>query len=89
MRKQLTILLLVSSLMACQREGNDPAPFDSLEATGILGRWEIADEVMNGVISDMLPRCCEFLEFIPDDNIGDYKGLLTHTDSQEIGRAHV
>ena len=84
MRKQLTILLLVSSLMACQREGNDPAPFDSLEATGILGRWEIADEVMNGVISDMLPRCCEFLEFIPDDNIGDYKGLLTHTDSQGL-----
>ena len=84
MRNEVIMLLLVLSLMACQREGNDPAPFDSLEATGILGRWEIANEVMNGVISDMLLRCCEFLEFIPDDNIGDDKGLLTSTDSQGL-----
>jgi hypothetical protein len=84
MKKQAILLLLLSSLMACQRESNEPATFDNLEATGILGRWEIAHEVMNGVISDMLPMCCEFLEFMPDDNIGDYKGLLTFSDSQGL-----
>ena len=84
MRNQIFILLLVSSLMACQREGNDPGPFDSLEATGILGRWEIQDEIINGNISDMIPKCCEFLEFDPDDNIADNKGLLTNTDSQGL-----
>ncbi len=84
MRNQIFILLLASSLMACQREGNDPAPFDSLEATGILGRWEIQDEIINGNISDMIPKCCEFLEFDPDDNVTDNKGLLTNTDSHGL-----
>lgn len=83
--RQLKFLLVLSLafitvLTGCEKdEDNDAAPFDRLEAIGILGRWEIADEVMNGIISDMLPRCCEFLEFIPDDNFGDYKGLLTST----------
>jgi len=39
---------------------------------------------MNEIISDMIPRCCEFLAFIPDDTIRDNKGLLTHTDSQGL-----
>lgn len=84
MRNQIFILLLIFSLMACQKEGNEPAPFDSLEATGILGHWEIQDEVINGNISDMIPKCCEFLDFEPDDNITDNQGLLTITDSQGL-----
>lgn len=82
--KILKFFFLVPFLMAFQCEDDDPAPFDKLETTRILGRWEIADEVMNGVISDMLPRCCEFLAFEPDDKIGDYKGFLTYTDSQGL-----
>jgi hypothetical protein len=70
--------------MAFQCESNDLVLIDSLEATGLFGRWEIADEVTNGVISDMLPKCCEFLEFDPDDDITDSKGLLNYTDSQGL-----
>ena len=84
MKKCLKLMLFLPFLMAFQCESNDPTPFDSLEATGLFGRWEIANEVMNGVISDMLPKCCEFLEFIPDDNIRDNTGFLTFTDSQGL-----
>ena len=84
MKKYLQLMLFLPFLMAFQCESNDPTPIDNLEATALFGRWEIADEITNGAISDMLPKCCEFLEFIPDDNISDYKGLLTHTDSQGL-----
>jgi hypothetical protein len=49
-----------------------------------LGSWEIQDEVTNGIISDMIPRCCEFLRFDKDGNISDNIGLLTYTDSQGL-----
>jgi hypothetical protein len=84
MKNLLTTILLLTSLIACEQSGNDPAPFDSLESIGILGRWEITDEVINGVITDLLPKCCEFLEFLPDDNLGDYTGILSSTDSQGL-----
>ncbi|MDY2586929.1 hypothetical protein [Winogradskyella aquimaris] len=84
MKKYLQILLFTPFLMAFQCESDDPAPFDNLETTGILGSWEIQDEVINGNISDMIPRCCEFLEFDPDDDIRDNKGLLTYNDSQGL-----
>jgi hypothetical protein len=76
--------MLFPFLMAFQCESDDPVPFDNLDATGLLGSWEIQDEIINGNISDMLPKCCEFLEFDPDDNITDSKGLLTYTDSQGL-----
>ena len=78
MKKYFKLMLFLPFLMAFQCEENDPAPLDRLEETGLFGRWEIQDEVLNGVISDMLPRCCEFLEFEPDDNVSDYFGLLTY-----------
>ncbi|MHA7843446.1 MAG: hypothetical protein ACX93I_09020 [Winogradskyella sp.] len=84
MKKNLIVLLFIPFLMAFQCESDDPAPLDSLETTGIFGRWEITDEIMNGTISDMLPRCCEFLEFEPDNNITDYKGNLSYTDTQGL-----
>lgn len=82
--KKLRFLIFVPFLMAFQCESDDPALFDNLEAKGLLGQWEIQHEVMNGNISDMVPKCCEFLEFNPDDNIRDNKGLLTYTDSQGL-----
>lgn len=81
----LVLSLAVSTVFtSCEKdEENDAAPLDRLEAIGILGRWEIADEAVNGGIgiSDLLPRCCRFLEFTPDDNIDDHKGLLTSTSA--------
>ena len=84
MKKYLKLVLLVPFLMAFQCEGNDPAAFDNLDASGLLGSWEIQDEIINGNISDMIPKCCEFLEFDPDDDITDSKGLLTYIDSQGL-----
>lgn len=84
MKKNLKLMLFLPILISFQCGNNDPIPFDNLDASGLLGRWEIANEVTNGVISDMLPKCCEFLEFNPDDNISDFKGLLIHTDSQGL-----
>ena len=84
MKKFLKLLLFMPFLMAFQCESDDPAPIDNLESIGLFGRWEIQDEVMNGIISDMIPRCCEFLEFEPDENIRDNKGLLSYTDSQGL-----
>ncbi|WP_145990406.1 hypothetical protein [Psychroflexus sp. MES1-P1E] len=49
-----------------------------------MGRWEISNEVMNGFISDMLPKFCEFLEFDTDENKRDYKGFLTYIGSQGL-----
>lgn len=82
--KYLGVLFLAGLLMAFQCESDDPSSIDNLEPIGLFGRWEIQDEVMNEIISDMIPRCCEFLAFIPDDTIRDNKGLLTHTDSQGL-----
>lgn len=84
MKKHLFLLMLFPCLTAFQCESDDPAPFDILDTTGLLGSWEIQDEIINGNISDMIPKCCEFLEFDPDDNITDSKGLLTYTDSQGL-----
>lgn len=67
MKKYLIALLFIPFLMAFQCEGDDLAPLDGLETTGIFGRWEITNEIMNGTISDLLPRCCEFLEFESDN----------------------
>lgn len=82
--KYLRLLFFWALLMAFQCESDNPTSFDSLEATGLLGRWEIQDEIINGVISNMIPKCCEFLEFNPDDNIRDSIGFLTYSDSQDI-----
>ncbi|MBT8260525.1 MAG: hypothetical protein KJN82_04360 [Bacteroidia bacterium] len=82
--KYLMFLFLTPLLMAFQCESDDPALFDNLDTTDLLGRWEIQDEILNGNISDMIPRCCEFLEFDPDDVITDRNGYLTYTDSQGL-----
>jgi hypothetical protein len=50
--------MLFPFLMAFQCESDDYAPFDILDTTGLLGSWEIQDEIINGNISDMIPKCC-------------------------------
>jgi hypothetical protein len=71
-------------LLAFQCDQETEIIEDNLDAIGIMGRWEIQDESINITISDMTPKCCEFLEFNPDDNLRDSIGFLTYTDSQNI-----
>lgn len=84
MKKYVKLLLFLPFLFSFQCKDNDPAPLDRLEETGLLGRWEIQDEVLNGVIADLLPRCCAFLVFKADDNISDKRGLLTYTANEIV-----
>ena len=77
--KILRILLIVPFLMAFQCDKEEPLPIDELDGTGIYGRWELTDEVY-GNISDLLPKCCEFYEFLPDDIPEDQSGLWSYTD---------
>lgn len=81
--KKLLIVLLLSCLMAFQCEDDYPAP-DNLDATGLFGSWEIQEEIINGNILDMIPRCCEFLRFDKDGDVTDNIGHLTYTDSQGL-----
>lgn len=87
MKKQLLFPLL-SFLMAFQCE-EDASPFDVLNETGLFGLWEIQEEVINGSIDDMLPKCCEFLQFSRDGNPDDFKGFLTYTDAQGLARSGI
>lgn len=82
--KKLLIVLLLPCLMAFQCEEDILAPADNLDDTGLFGFWEIQSEVINGTIDDMLPKCCEFLEFSTDSNTEDFRGFLTYTDAQGL-----
>lgn len=78
--KYFRIIVFLPLLMAFQCEDDIEIADDNLNDSGLLGTWEIADETVNG-ISDMLPICCEFFEFNPDDNKQDFTGLFVYTDS--------
>ena len=65
----LRLLYILPLLTVLQCEDDAPPVPDQLDETGLLGRWEIEDETING-ISDLLPKCCKFFEFSPD-NIKD------------------
>lgn len=56
-------------------EKNAASPTDDLEATGILGNWEILSEDFGG-ISDLRARCCEFIEFTADEQPADLTGMF-------------
>lgn len=81
--KYFRLLFLVPIVIIFQCASDNPNSFDNLDTTDLLGRWEIQDEIING-ISDMIPKCCEFLEFEKDANNTDNKGLLTYTDAQGL-----
>ncbi|QBA63254.1 hypothetical protein [Muriicola soli] len=80
--KNLRILLLVPFLMAFQCD-EELIVIDELDKTGIYGRWEFADEEIDN-ISDLLPKCCRFYEFLPDDIPEDQSGLWSYTDGFRI-----
>lgn len=82
MKKNYLFLILIPFLMAFQCESDLPAPYDNLNSLGLLGTWEIQNEIINGNLSDIIPRCCEFIEFYADDDITDNKGLYFQNDSQ-------
>ncbi len=65
--------------MAFQCDNESELSEDNLNESGILGKWEIANETING-ISDLLPKCCKFFEFNPDNNNQDLSGLFMFID---------
>ena len=77
--KLLRLLVILPILVGFQCEDDNIPIEDSLEESGVLGRWEFADETVNG-ISDLLPKCCKFFEFTPDNNKEDLNGLFLFTD---------
>ncbi len=82
--KYLRFLFLAPLLLAFQCESDEIEVADNLDTTGLFGSWEIQDEIINGNISDMIPKCCEFLRFDKDGDVSDNIGLLTYTDSQGL-----
>ncbi len=81
--KPVKFLLLAMFLMAFQCEEDILIPENDLESTGILGKWEIADESVNG-ISDLSVKCCRFLEFLEDENEKDLRGNFSYTEFDMI-----
>ena len=81
--KSFRFLLLALFLMAFQCEEDILIQEDDLSATGILGKWEIANESVNG-ISDMSVKCCRFIEFRDDENEKDLRGSLAYTEFDMI-----
>lgn len=81
--KTLRLLLLALLLMAFQCDEDENFIEDPLFDSGLIGRWELADETING-ISDLLPKCCRFFEFNPDDNPEDLEGLFSYSDETGV-----
>lgn len=81
--KLLRLFFIVPLLLGFQCEDDILSTEDILIETGLLGRWEIADESING-ISDLTPKCCRFFEFLQDNNAMDDRGLFIFTDSQNL-----
>jgi hypothetical protein len=77
--KYLRILIFVPFLFAFQCDDEIDITEDGLYESGLFGTWEITNETING-ISDMLPKCCNFIEFYPDSNEKDLVGSYTYTD---------
>lgn len=78
--KTIRLYLLVSIILFIGCSGEEENSQDLLIQTGLIGKWELKDEIMNGNISDMLPRCCQFFEFNTDENKKDFKGFFIYTD---------
>lgn len=79
--KYLKLLLLSIFLMSFQCDDDISLKEDLLIETGLLGTWEIADQTIND-IDDLIPKCCLFLEFYPDDNYNDLTGFFSYTEGK-------
>lgn len=79
---RITILSAIVAFSSCKKEDNEPLPVnkvDKLDEIGILGEWEIESRVING-IDDMLPICCEFLDFQTGSNKDDFNGNMRYAE---------
>jgi hypothetical protein len=81
--KKLKILLVVPLLMAFQCDEETDLLDDRLTDTGLLGRWEIADETIGGIY-DLSVKCCRFFEFNPDDSPEDFKETFFYDDETGV-----
>ncbi|MEL6390673.1 MAG: hypothetical protein AAFQ02_10945 [Bacteroidota bacterium] len=59
-------------------------PIDLLPSTGILGKWEIQNRSING-IEPLIVVCCEFIEFVADENLDDLTGDYSWSAGQFTG----
>jgi hypothetical protein len=57
-------------------------PNDRLLDIGILAKWEISDESINS-ISDLTVKCFRFLDFVPDEDNRDYKGIFIYSEGDK------
>lgn len=80
MKHIVRLLVFIPLLLAFQCDDDSAATEEPLLDTGLLGKWEIADETING-LSDLLPKCCIFIELEPDKNVLDFSGIYTATYS--------
>jgi hypothetical protein len=71
--KASIIVLLVSIFLIASCSKNEPAQYDALEGTGLLGKWEIQKTIVDG-IADLSAECCTFIEFNKDSHPDDLKG---------------
>lgn len=79
---RITILSAILAFSACKKESDETLPVnkvDKLDDIGILGEWEIESRSING-IDDMLPICCEFLDFQTGSNMEDLNGNVRYLE---------
>lgn len=69
--KLTAVAIMLAALFGCS--GDDPAPYDRLDDTGLLGTWEISSQTINGMTNPSVV-CCEFNEFTVDENPDDLRG---------------
>ena len=67
----LTILICVL-MMNCTNDDSNPST-ETLENTGVLGRWDVNARGINNITSGEA-FCCETLELMDDTNPSDLRG---------------
>lgn len=72
----LSLFILLFTTVGCTED----EPVDKLTATNVTGKWEIESRFTNN-ISSAAALCCEFIEFISDENIEDYIGQFESESS--------
>lgn len=70
----VSILSVIILFMSC--DNTDIEQTDNLDQSGILGQWKLESISTNG-ISDLSILCCEYIQFIADDELNDLRGEFT------------
>lgn len=74
MRNAFILFGLLFLVLSCS---DDDKILNRLEATGILGFWEVESRGVND-ISSTEAFCCESFLFMDDSNLSDLKGTYTY-----------